>query len=206
MGNFFTKICQETFPEISGNFRKTSDRKFFRKVFRKNVGNFFVRHPVRKPPKIPRGLFRKTGGFFVRIRFGNTCFLHKFRGKIQMVSLRIPVVSRKIPGGISPGIPGNSGGKIRGFFPVFSMFPGCNTGLTPQKSGYFQGKFRGKFWENKKIRKIRQNFFRKIFPKKISGKTFPKFPKIFENFCPTSEKSGYFAKPALWSRVHTLKF
>ena len=113
------------------NFRKIPDRKISGKVFRKNVGNFFVRRPVRKPSKIPLGLFRKTGGLFVRIRFGNVCFLHKFRGEIWVVSLRIPAVSRKIPGGISSGIPGNSGGKIRGFFPVFSRFPSCNAGLTP---------------------------------------------------------------------------
>ena len=207
MGKTFPqKICQETFLEIFRYFGKISDRKISRKFFRENVGNFFGRRPVRKPPKMSPGLFRKTEGLFVRNRFGNVCFLHKFRGEIRMVSLRIPAVSRKIPRGISPGIPGNSGGKIRGFFPVFSRFPSCNAGLTPVKWGHFRGKFRGKFWENRKIRKIRQNFFRKIFPKKISGKIFPKFPKIFENFCPTSEKSGYFAKPALRSRVHTLKF
>ena len=129
----------ETFPKkfvrkLFGNFRnfqKNSDKKFFRKVFRKIVGNFFGRRPVRKPPKIPLGLFRKKVGLFVKNRFEHVCFPHKFRGKIQMVSLRIPVVSRKLPGEISPEIPGNSGGKMRGFFPVFSMFHGCNAGLTP---------------------------------------------------------------------------
>ena len=128
---FSTKNLSGNFSEISENFGKTSDRKFFRKVFRKIVGNFFVRRSVRKPPKIPPGLFRKTWGLFIRIRFGNACVLHKFRGKIRVVSLRILAVSRKIPGGISPGIPGKSGGKIRGFFPVFGVFPGCNAGLTP---------------------------------------------------------------------------
>ena len=131
---FPEKFCQETFPnisEISRHFGKISDRKLFRKVFRKIVGNFFRRRPVRKPLKIPPGLFQKKWGLFVRIRFGNVCFLHKFRGEIRVVSLRIPTVSRKIPGGNSPEIPGNSGGKIRGFFPVFSMFHGCNAGLPP---------------------------------------------------------------------------
>ena len=128
---FSRKILLETFSEISRNFQKNFDGKISRKVSQKIVGNFFVRPSVRKPPKIPPGLFRKTEGLFVRIRFGNVCFLHKFRGKLRVVSLRIPAVSRKIPGGISPGIPGNSGGKIRGFFPVFSMFHGCNAGLTP---------------------------------------------------------------------------
>ena len=135
----FSKNMWETFPtnfvrKLSGNFRnfrKSSVGKISGKFFRKNVGNFFVRPAVRKPPKFPPGLFRKNGWLFVRIRFGNVCFLPKFRGKIRVVSLRIPTVSRKIPGEISPGIPGNSGGKIRGFFPVFSGFPGCNAGLTP---------------------------------------------------------------------------
>ena len=130
--NFFQKkICRETFRKIPGISEKSSTEKFPGKISRENVGNFFARRPVRKPSKIPPGLFRKTGGLFVRIRFGNVCFLHKFRGKTEVVTLRIPAVSRKIPGGISPGIPGNSGGKTRGFFPVFSRFHGCNTGLTP---------------------------------------------------------------------------
>ena len=128
---FFQKSCQETFSKISGHFGKNSDRKISGKIFQKNVGNFFVRRPVRKPPKIPPGFFRKKGRLFVKNRFGNRCFPRKFRGKIRMVSLRIPVVSRKLPGEISPEIPGNSGGKIRGFFPIFSMFHGCNAGLTP---------------------------------------------------------------------------
>ena len=125
------KNLSEIFSDLSGNFRKNSDRKISGKFFRKNVGNFFVRRPVRKPSKIPPGLFWKKGGLFVKSCSGNVCFLHKFQEKIRMVSLRIPVVSRKPPGGISPEIPGNSGGKIRGFFPVFSMFHGCNAGLTP---------------------------------------------------------------------------
>ena len=115
------------FRELRKKFRQET----FRKFFRKNVGNFFVRRPVRKPSESLPGLFRKTWGLFIRNRFGNVCFLHKFRGKIPVVSLRIPTVSRKIPRGISPGIPGNSGGKTWGFFPVFSMFHGCNAGLTP---------------------------------------------------------------------------
>ena len=128
--NVYNKNLTGNFLGISGKFRKISDGKISGKFFRENAGNFFVRPSVRKPPKIPRGLFRKTGGLFVRIRFGNVWFLLKFRGKIRVVSLRIPAVSRKIPGGISRGIPGNSGGKIRGFFPVFFVFHGCNTGLT----------------------------------------------------------------------------
>ena len=154
MGNFFPKNLSGNFSDISGNFWKSSVGKISGKFFRKNVGNVFVRRPVRNPSKIPPGLFRKTGGLFVSIRFGNVCFLHKFRGKIRMVSLRIPVVSWKIPGGISPGIPENSGGKTRGFFPVFSRFYSCNAGLTSTKTEPFRGKFRGKFWENSKIRKI----------------------------------------------------
>ena len=127
---FSKKIYQETFPEFP-EFPKILRRKISGKVFQKIVGNFFVRRPVRKPPKIPRGLFRKKWRLFVRNRFVNVCFPHKFRGKSMVVSLRIPVVSRKLPGGISPEIPGNSGGKIRGFFPVFHRFHGCNAGLTP---------------------------------------------------------------------------
>ena len=127
---FFKKFCQETFPKFPDISEKSPTGKFSGKVFRKIVGNFFVRRPVRKPSKIPPGLFRKTGGLFVRIRFVNGCFPHKFWGKICLVSLRIPAVSQKIPGGISPGIPGNSGGKTRGFFPVFSRFHGCNVVLT----------------------------------------------------------------------------
>ena len=130
MGNFYIKICQETFPKISESSEKFPTGNFS-EIFRKIVGNFFGRHPVRKPPKSPPGLFRKTGGLFVRIRFGNVCFPHKFRGKIRVVSLRILAVSRKIPGGSSPGIPGNSGGKAWCFFPVFSSFHGCNAGWTP---------------------------------------------------------------------------
>ena len=130
VANFFKKSLSENFSEISRISEKIPTGNFS-EIFWKIVGNFFVRRPVRKPSKSPPGLFRKTGGLFVRIRFGNVCFLHKFRGKIQTVSLRIPVVSRKIPGGVSPGIPGNSGGKTRGFFPVFSRFHGCNAGLTP---------------------------------------------------------------------------
>ena len=123
----FVRKLFRKFLEFPKNFRQETFRKFSGKLWE----TFSGRRPVRKPPKSLPGLFRKTGGLFVRIRFGNVCFPHKFRGKICMVSLRIPVVSRKIPGGISPGIPGNSGGKIRVFFPVFSMFHGCNAGLTP---------------------------------------------------------------------------
>ena len=127
---FSIKILSGNFLEISGISEKIPTGNF-PESFPENVGNFFVRRPVRKPPKSPPGLFRKTGGLFVKNRFGNVCFLHKFRGKICVVSLRIQAVSRKILGGISPEIPGNSGGKTRGFFPVFSMFPVCNVGLTP---------------------------------------------------------------------------
>ena len=130
-GKLFPKNLSGNFSDISGYFRKSSDGKISGEIFPENVGNFFVRRPVRKPPEKSPGLFRKTGGLFVRSRFGNGCFLHKFRGKIREVSLRIRTVSRKVQGGISPGIPGNSGGKIRGFFPVFSVFYGCNAGLTP---------------------------------------------------------------------------
>ena len=128
---FSTKICQETFPKFPDISEKFPTGKFPGKFSGKVWETFFGRRPVRTPPKIPPGLFRKTGGLFVRNRFGNVCFLHKFRGKIQVVSLRIPTVSRKIPGGISPGIPENSGGKTRGFFLVFSRFHGYNAGLTP---------------------------------------------------------------------------
>ena len=130
-GKLFSKSSVRKLFETFQTFRKNFRQETFRKVFRENVGNFFVRRLVRKPSKIPPGLFRKKWGLFVRNRFGNVCFLHKFRGKICVVSLRIPAVSRKILGGISPEIPGNSGGKTRGFFPVFSVFHGCNTGLTP---------------------------------------------------------------------------
>ena len=130
-GNFFhKKFVRKLFVNFQ-KFPEKFSQENFRKVFRKNVGNFFVRRPVRKPSKIPPGLFRKTWGLFVRMRFGNVCFPHKFRGKIRAVSLRIPAVSRKIPGGISSEIPGKSGGKTRGFFPVFVRFHGCNAGLTP---------------------------------------------------------------------------
>ena len=135
--NFFKTLRKLFSKNLSGKFSKISgiSEKFptgnFSEIFRKIVGNFFIRPVVREPPKIPPGLSRKKWRLFVRIRFGNACFLHKFRGKIQRVSLRIRTVSRKIPGEISPGIPGNSGGKIRGFFPVFSRFPGCNAGFAP---------------------------------------------------------------------------
>ena len=119
---FPEKFCQETFRKFPENLGKIPTGNFS-EIFRKIVGNFFVRPSVRKPPKMPPGLFRKTGGFFVRNRFGNGCFLHKFRGKIRRVSLRSPTVFRKIPGEISPGIPGNSGGKIRVFFRFFLGFP-----------------------------------------------------------------------------------
>jgi len=59
MGNFFKKIYQETFrkfPDISG---KILSGKFPENFSGKNVGNFFRRRPVRKPPEIPLGLFRK---------------------------------------------------------------------------------------------------------------------------------------------------
>ena len=61
---FFKKILSGNFFGNFQNFRKISDRKLSGKVFRKIVGNFFGRRPVRKPPKIPLGLFRKTGGDF----------------------------------------------------------------------------------------------------------------------------------------------
>ena len=125
--NFSQKFGRTLFGNFR-SFRKNSDRKLFQKFFRKIVGNFFVRRPVRKPSEIPPGLFRKTGGLFVSIRFGNVCFLHKFRGKIRMVSLRIPVVSRKLPGGISPGIPENSGGKPGVFFWFFLGFTAATQG------------------------------------------------------------------------------
>ena len=78
---FSKKILSGNFSELSRISKKKSVGKISG-IFRKIVGNFFVRRPVRKPPKSPPGLFRKTGELFIRIRFGNVCFPHKFRGEI----------------------------------------------------------------------------------------------------------------------------
>ena len=187
----FFKILWETFPtnsvrKLFRNFqtfpKKFSTGKFSGKVFRKIVGNFFIKRTVRKPPKSLPGLFRKTGGLFVRNRFVNVGFLHKFRGKIQTVSLRIPAVSRKIPGRISPGIPGNSGGKIRGFFRFFLGFTAATQDWPHKKWGMFRGTSGGNFVKTGKSGKFDRTFSGKFFRKKFRGKffrNFRKFSKIF---------------------------
>ena len=191
---FSKKIYQETFPEFP-EFPKILRRKISGKVFQKIVGNFFVRRPVRKPPKIPPGLFRKTGGLFVRIRFGNGCFLHKFRGKICGVSLRIQAVSRKIPGGISPGIPGNSGGKIRGFFRFFLGFPAATQGWPPKNWGIFGGNSGGNFVKTGKSGKFDRTFSGKFFRKKFRGKFFRNFREFSKIFVRLQKNPGILQNP-----------
>ena len=125
---FSKKFCQETFPNFPRISEKIPTGKFSGKFFRKNVGNFFDRRPVRKPSKSPPGLFRKTGGLFVRIRFVNVCFLHKFRRKPGW----FPYGSRQFPGK-SPGefpreFPEIPGGKPGVFFRFFLCFTDATQG------------------------------------------------------------------------------
>ena len=102
--NFSEKNFGENFSEISENFRK----------FLADSGKIQVFCKTR---------FAEQGTRLkILVIFGHFChFFDKNRRKFR----------GKIPGGISPGIPGNAGGKTRGFFPVFSRVHGCNVGLTP---------------------------------------------------------------------------
>ena len=191
----FQQILSGNFSEISRHFRKNSDRKLFRKFSGKIVGNFFLRRPVRKPSKIPLGLFRKKGDFFVRTRFGNVCFLHKFRRKIRVVSLRIPVVSRKLPGGISPGIPGNSGGKPGVFFRFFLGFTAATQGWPPKNWGMFGGNSGGNFGKIGKSGKFDRTFSGKFFRKKFRGKFFRNFRKFSKIFVRLRKNPGILQNP-----------
>ena len=192
MGNFFQKNFVR---KLSGNFGKNSDGKISGKVLHKIEGNFFLRRIVRKPSKSPPGLFRKTGGLFVRIRFGNGCFPHKFWGKICLVSLRIPAVSRKIPGGISPGIPGNSGGKTPGFFRFFLGFTAATQGWHAKKRNLFGGNSGGNFGKIGKSGKFDRTFSGKFFRKKFRGKFFRNFRKFSKIFGRLRKNPGILQNP-----------
>ena len=191
---FPEKFCQETFRKFPENLGKIPTGNFS-EIFRKIVGNFFVRPSVRKPPKMPPGLFRKTGGFFVRNRFGNGCFLHKFRGKIRRVSLRSPTVFRKIPGEISPGIPGNSGGKIRGFFRFLLGFTAATQGWHPKKWDFLGGNSGGNFVKTGKPGKFDRTFPGKFSRKKFRGKFFRNFRKFSKIFVRLRKNPGILQNP-----------
>ena len=124
------------FPE---NFRQEN----FRKLFRKIVGNFFGRRPVRKPSKIPPGLFRKTGGTFRQNPLWKRVFSPQISGGNPGGFLTDPGSFPENPRG---NFPGNSR-KFRGENPgVFSGFFGVSRlqrRIDPLKTGSFLGEIPG---------------------------------------------------------------